>query len=60
MDSIKAVLKESVEQLGLVEHLTVSYILVSLACAAICALVIYFVYKIFYRGASIVKALRCS
>ena len=51
MDSIKAVLKESVEQLGLVEHLTVSYILVSLACAAICALVIYFVYKIFYRGA---------
>ncbi len=51
MDSIKAVLKESIEQLGLVEHLTVSYILVSLACAAVCALVIYFVYKIFYRGA---------
>lgn len=51
MSSIKAVLKESVEQLGLVEHLTVSYILVSLACSAICALVIYLVYKIFYRGA---------
>lgn len=51
MNSIKAVLKESIEQLGLVEHLTVSYILVSLCCAAICALVIYLVYKIFYRGA---------
>lgn len=51
MSSIKAVLKESIEQLGLVEHLTVSYILVSLACSAICALVIYLVYKIFYRGA---------
>lgn len=51
MSSIKAVLKESVEQLGLVEHLTVAYILVSLACSALCALVIYLVYKLFYRGA---------
>lgn len=51
MNSIKAVLKESIEQLGLVEHLTVSYILVSLVCAALCGLVIYFVYKTFYRGA---------
>ncbi len=51
MNSIKSVLKESIEQLGLIEHLTVSYILVSLTCAAICALVIYFVYKAFYRGA---------
>lgn len=51
MNSIKSVLKESIEQLGLVEHLTVSYILVSLTCAAICALIIYFVYKAFYRGA---------
>lgn len=50
MSSIKAVLKESVEQLGLVEHLTVSYILVSLACAALCAVIIYFVYKTFFRG----------
>lgn len=51
MRNIKEVLKESVEQLGLVEHLTVEYILVSLCCAALCALVIYFVYKAFYRGA---------
>lgn len=51
MDSVISVLKQSVEQLGLVEHLTVSYILVSLACAGICALVIYLVYKAFYRGA---------
>lgn len=51
MDSVISVLKQSVEQLGLVEHLTVSYILVSLACAGICALVIYLVYQAFYRGA---------
>ena len=51
MQSIRSVLRESIEQLGLVEHLTVAYILVSLCCAALCSLVIYFVYKIFYRGA---------
>ncbi len=51
MESIKSILKQSIEQLGLVEHLTVAYILVSLACAAICALIIYGVYKAFYRGA---------
>ncbi|MCD7771604.1 MAG: DUF4956 domain-containing protein [Oscillospiraceae bacterium] len=51
MSSIKAVLKESIEQLGLVEHLTVSYILVTLVCALLCGIIIYFVYKVFYRGA---------
>ena len=51
MQSIRSVLRESIEQLGLVEHLTVAYILVSLLCAALCSLVIYFVYKLFYRGA---------
>ena len=51
MQSIRSVLRESIEQLGLVEHLTVAYILVSLACAAICGLIIYLVYRIFYRGA---------
>lgn len=50
MQSIRSVLRESIEQLGLVEHLTVAYILVSLTCAAICGLIIYFVYKLFYRG----------
>lgn len=51
MQSVRSILRESIEQLGLVEHLTVAYILVSLVCAAICGLVIYAVYKIFYRGA---------
>lgn len=51
MQSIRSVLRESIEQLGLVEHLTVAYILVSLLCAAVCALIIYFVYRLFYRGA---------
>ncbi len=51
MENIKSILKASIEQLGMVENLTVEYILVSLLCAAICGLAIYFVYKIFYRGA---------
>ncbi len=51
MSSIRAVLQESIEQLGLVEHLTVSYILVTLVCALLCGIVIYLVYRIFYRGA---------
>ena len=51
MQSIRSVLRESIEQLGLVEHLTVAYILVSLCCAALCGIIIYFVYKLFYRGA---------
>lgn len=51
MTNIKSILKESVEQLGLVEKLSVEYILLSLGCALICAIVIYFIYKLFYRGA---------
>ncbi len=51
MDNIRNILKNSIEQLGLVENLTIEYILVSLLCAAVCGLAIYFVYKIFYRGA---------
>lgn len=51
MQSVRSILRESIEQLGLVEHLTVAYILISLCCAAICGLVIYAVYKLFYRGA---------
>ena len=51
MQSIRSVLRESIEQLGLVEHLTVAYILVSRCCAALCGVIIYFVYKLFYRGA---------
>ena len=51
MQSVRSILRESIEQLGLVEHLTVAYILVSLVCAALCGLIIYLVYKFFYRGA---------
>ena len=51
MSNIRNILKESIEQLGLVERLSVEYILVSLLCAFVCSLVIYFVYKIFHRGA---------
>ena len=51
MQIIKSILKESIEQLGLVEHLTIEYVLVSLTVALFCAIVIYGVYKVFYRGA---------
>lgn len=51
MSNIRNILKESIEQLGLVERLSVEYILVSLLCAFVCSLIIYFVYKIFHRGA---------
>ncbi len=51
MANIKSILKESIEQLGLVEKLSVEYILVSLLCALVCGVVIYLVYKVFHRGA---------
>ncbi len=51
MANIKSILKESIEQLGLVEKLSVEYILLSLVCALVCGLVIYLVYKVFHRGA---------
>jgi len=51
MQTIKSILKGSIEQLGLVEKLTLEYALVSLSAALFCAIVIYCVYKYFYRGA---------
>ena len=51
MANIKSILKESIEQLGLVEKLSVEYILLSLLCALVCGVVIYLVYKVFHRGA---------
>lgn len=51
METIIDILRESVEQIGLVEHLTIEYILVSLTASLLCAAIIYVVYKCFYRGA---------
>lgn len=51
MQTIKSILKGSIEQLGLVERLSVEYALVSLSAALFCALIIYCIYKFFYRGA---------
>ena len=51
MANIKSILKESIEQLGLVEKLSVEDILLSLLCALVCGVVIYLVYKVFHRGA---------
>ena len=51
MSSIKSILRESISQMGLVENISLPYIALVLGTALGCALIIYFVYKYFYRGA---------
>lgn len=51
MNTIKDILKDSVAQMGLVETLSFPYMFLVLGTALGCALVIYLVYKFFYRGA---------
>ena len=49
--SIKDIISESLKQGDTVKNLSAPYILVTVAVALICSLIIYFVYKKFYRGA---------
>ncbi len=51
MNTIKSILKESIIQMGLVENLSLQYICLVLGTAFVCGMIIYFVYKLFYRGA---------
>ena len=51
MNTIKNILKESIAQMGLIENLSLPYIAMVLGTALACALIIYVVYKYFYRGA---------
>lgn len=50
-DSIIGDIKDSIEQSGLIERLTPAHILVVMCIALLCSAIIYFVYKVFYRGA---------
>lgn len=51
MNTIKNILEENISQMGLVENLSLPYIGLVLGTALLCALILYIVYKFFYRGA---------
>lgn len=51
MNTIKSILKENVVQMGLIENLSLPYICMVLGTALACGVLIYVVYKYFYRGA---------
>lgn len=51
MNTIKDILKDSITQMGLIENLSLPYLAMVLGTAFGCALIIYLVYKFFYRGA---------
>ena len=51
MNTIKNILKDSITQMGLIENLSLPYLAMVLGTAFGCALMIYLVYKFFYRGA---------
>lgn len=51
MNTIKNILEENISQMGLVENLSMPYIGTVLGTALLCGLILYIVYKFFYRGA---------
>lgn len=51
MNTIKQILKDSISQMGLIENLSLPYIAMVLGTAFLCGMIIYVVYKYFYRGA---------
>ncbi len=52
MNSIKSILSESMQPLGMIESLSITTVVASLAAALVCSLMIYFVYRYFYKGVS--------
>lgn len=52
MNTIKNLLSESMQQMGMVESLSISTVLLSFAVAFVCASMIYMVYRYFYKGVS--------
>lgn len=52
MNTIKNLLSESMQQLGMIESLSVSTAVISFAVAFLCAILIYVVYRWFYKGVS--------
>ncbi|MCM1111641.1 MAG: DUF4956 domain-containing protein [Muribaculum sp.] len=52
MNSIKSLLSESMRQLGMIESLSPGTVAASMAVAFLCAVLIYLVYRYFYKGVS--------
>lgn len=51
MNTLKEILKENITQMGLVESLSLEYIVLVLGTALVCGMILYIVYKLFYQGA---------
>lgn len=52
MNTIKDILKDNITQMGLIENLSLPYIFLVLGTSLFCGILIYCVYKFFYRGAA--------
>ncbi|MBQ7954942.1 MAG: DUF4956 domain-containing protein [Lachnospiraceae bacterium] len=52
MNSIKTLLAENMQQLGMIESLSISTMCVSFLVSLVCAIMIYQVYRHFYKGVS--------
>lgn len=52
MNSIKSILSESMQQMGMIESLSAITVMTALAVAFICSILIYLVYRYFYKGVS--------
>lgn len=52
MNSIKNLLSESMQQMGMIESLSMTTVIVSLLVAFLCAILIHTVYRYFYKGVS--------
>lgn len=51
MDGIRSILSDSITQAGLLQKLSPAYVVVAMSVALICGIIIYGVYKLFFRGA---------
>lgn len=51
MNTIKDIIKNNITQMDLVENLSLQYIIMVFSIAFMCGVIIYCVYKFFYRGA---------
>lgn len=50
MNSIKNLLKESMQQMGMIEALSLKTVCFAMLVAFVCAIIIYVVYRYFYKG----------
>lgn len=52
MNSIKSLLSESMQQMGMIESLSLGTVTAAMAVAFFCSILIYLVYRYFYKGVS--------